>query len=52
MKRERRIVKGAALWQGKTQALSFFALEAQVAQLAGGVALFVDALEDFLESVI
>jgi hypothetical protein len=37
---------------GKPQALSFFAFGEHAAQLEAGAGLFVEALEDFLESVI
>ena len=58
MKPGRRFLRGASRRRGKPQALSFLALGAQAAQLAAGAELaagdelFVDALEDFLESVL
>jgi len=38
--------------RGEPQALSFFAFGEQVAQLETGAELFVEALVDFLESVL
>ena len=58
MKPLRRLFRGASRQRGEPQALSFLALGAQAAQLAAGAeaaagaVLFVDALEDFLESVL